>query len=74
MVDMTVVGTEGRLLTAVGGGEEMGGEEYLGCKFSVLQSYPKENLKLTTAKNHGKTELLNHSTNLEAGLTCRHIH
>ena len=30
MVDMTVVGTEGRLLLAVGGGEELGGEEHLG--------------------------------------------
>ena len=56
MVDMTVVGTEGRLLTAVGGGEDVGGEEHLGCKFSVPQSFPKENLKLTTAQNHGKTE------------------
>ena len=35
MVDMTDVGTEGRLLTARGGGEEVGGEEHLGCKFSV---------------------------------------
>ena len=57
MVDMTVVGTEGRLLTAVGGGEDVGGEEHLGCKFSVPQTSPKENLKLTTAQNHGKTEL-----------------
>ena len=30
MVDMTEVGTEGRLLTARGGGEEVGGEEHLG--------------------------------------------
>ena len=57
MVDMTEVGTEGRLLTAVGDGEEVGGEEHLGCKFSVPQNYPKENLKLTTAPNHGKTDL-----------------
>ena len=28
--DMTVVGTEGRLLLAVGGGEELGVEEHLG--------------------------------------------
>ena len=57
MVDKTVVGTEGRLLMAVGGGEEVGGVEHLGCKFSVPQNYPKENLKLTTAPNHGKTDL-----------------
>ena len=57
MVDMTEVGTEGRLLTAVGDGEEVGGEEHLGCKFSVPQNYPKENLKLNTAPNHGKTDL-----------------
>ena len=42
MVDMTVVGTEGRLLMAVGGGEDVGGEEHLGCKFQSRKAFQKK--------------------------------